>query len=101
MMHPADVRHGMTDRQIMQDMHGRLAVLEATCETLCAQQRAMMAERGKLIAMNRMQGETIIRLMRAKESLLEALGRLTYSRAASDARRVDIVKPAGTAPRVT
>ena len=80
---------GMTDHEILMELHLRMYTLEKTCENLSAQ---AFTERQQLLRANRMQGETIIRLLRAKESLLEALGRIAFGQqvAGNDKPIVDL-----------
>jgi hypothetical protein len=79
----------MTDHEILMELHLRMYTLEKTCENLSAQ---AFTERQQLLRANRMQGETIIRLLRAKESLLEALGRIAFGQqvAGNDKPIVDL-----------
>lgn len=64
---------GMTDHEILMELHLRMRVVEASCEKLSAQAHT---ERAQLLKANRMQGETIIRLIRSKEQLMELVGRI-------------------------
>jgi hypothetical protein len=64
---------GMTDHEILMELHQRMYVIEGACETMAAQQ--LVAARNQ-----RMLIEHAARLLRAKEILLEALGRFALAR---------------------
>jgi hypothetical protein len=64
---------GMTDHEILMEMHLRLYTLEGACEKMAAQQMVMTRNQRMLI-------EHAQRLLHAKELLLAALGRVAYTK---------------------
>ena len=72
---PAPAKPGMTQLQILQDMHGRLHTLEAYVESMHCQMSEMLTERHKLMQTQRALIEHCQRLLHAKETLLGIVGR--------------------------
>jgi hypothetical protein len=73
--------HQMTQKEILADMHERLGKLEGYLESLHAQMHTDRLERAKWVATQRRLIEHCERLMRAKEVLLEALGKVKFDEA--------------------
>jgi|SRR5580693_3647121 hypothetical protein len=67
---------GLTDHEILMELHHRMRVVEASCEKMAAQMFMMAAERAKLLQHHRALIEHAARLVRQKEALMEMVGRL-------------------------
>ena len=61
-------------RSILIDMHGRLKVLESTAETQAAQLLELVGINRDLVRDSQLKSREIHRLIREKQTLLEAIG---------------------------
>jgi hypothetical protein len=68
------------ERRILMDLASRLTVVEAACETQCAQNRELIDKVHSLTDENRQWRRHVERLLRAKEVLLETIGKQTVTR---------------------
>jgi hypothetical protein len=80
-----------TNREILQDMHGRMYVIEGYVEGLMAQQREWLAlfrslgvDNAKLLEITQRMTKHTERLVREKDQLAATLGRIIYTRFKDD-----------------
>ena len=62
-------------KKVLQEMHGKIGVLESMVEKIAAQQVTDSNRIAQLVVTNRRLADHVLRLTRQKESLLEAIGR--------------------------